>query len=79
MSCAVLTVSGCQARLGVAGACEAVISAVQRHADSRVIADKGFRALANLAVSNGNSGWLGPAGACTGESPMCFTATLVAD
>ncbi len=66
-----------QARLGVAGACEATISAVQRHADSRVIADKGFRALANLAVSHGNSGWLGPAGACTGESTTKYPLDLL--
>jgi hypothetical protein len=51
-------------RLGHAGACEAVVTALKKHVNNAGVVKSACLALANLGLAKGNAGWFGATGAC---------------
>ena len=54
--------NGLGARLGTTGACEAVVSVLQKHSSNALVMDMACKAIGNLATITGNASWFGPAG-----------------
>jgi hypothetical protein len=51
-------------RGGDAGACEALVSVLQKHTKTEAVVERACQAVANLSKGQGNTGWFGATGCC---------------